>query len=50
MSRIVDFTLDPLNEFRILILYDTKVLRAYDWTDGLLITVIALEVCAANVE
>lgn len=37
--KIVDFVLDPLNEFRILAVYTNARLRVYDWTDGLLITV-----------
>ena len=37
--KLVDFVLDPLNEFRILAVYTNARLRVYDWTDGLLITV-----------
>jgi len=38
-GKIVDFVLDPRNEFRLLIAYDTRVLSIFDWTDGLLIMV-----------
>jgi hypothetical protein len=38
-GRIVDFALDPLNEFRLVIAYDTIMISVYDWTDGLLISV-----------
>jgi hypothetical protein len=37
--KIVDFVLDPVNEFRVLVVYGDARLRVYDWTDGLLITV-----------
>jgi hypothetical protein len=36
---ILDYIIDPRNEFRVLILYNDASLRVYDWTDGLLITV-----------
>ena len=38
-GSIVDFIVDPLNHFRIVIAYSTAVLCVYDWTDGLRITV-----------
>ena len=38
-SRITDFTLDPFNEYRVLLAYDNAIICAFDWTDGLLITV-----------
>lgn len=37
--KLVDFVLDPGNEFRILVVFTNARVRVYDWTDGLLITV-----------
>ena len=42
-GRIVDFAIDPFNDFRLLIAYDSSIIRAYDWTDGLFITVTSLQ-------
>jgi len=41
-GRIVDFTLDPRNKFRLLVAYDTRILSIFDWTDGLLIMVMSI--------
>lgn len=38
-GRIVDFVLDPANEFRLLVVYNSRMLSIFDWTDGLLIMV-----------
>lgn len=38
-NSITDFTLDPLNEFRVFIAYDNAMICSFDWTDGLLIAV-----------
>lgn len=38
-NSITDFTLDPFNEFRVLIAYDNGMICSFDWTDGLLISV-----------
>lgn len=38
-GKIVDFALDPQNEFRLIVAYDTQILNIFDWTDGLLIMV-----------
>jgi hypothetical protein len=42
-GRIVDFSIDPFNQLRLLIAYDTSIISSYDWTDGLLITVPSLQ-------
>ena len=41
--RIVDFVLDPVNEFRVIVGYGNERIRVYDWTDGLIISVLPLE-------
>ena len=38
-GRIVDFVLDPANEFRLLVVYNSRMLSIFDWTDGLQIMV-----------
>lgn len=38
--RIVDFVLDPVNEFRVIVVYGNARIRVYDWTDGLIISVL----------
>jgi hypothetical protein len=40
--KVMDFAVDPINEFRILVAYSDSTLKVFDWTDGLLITVCAL--------
>jgi hypothetical protein len=39
--RVMDFAVDPMNEFRIIVAYNDSTLKVFDWTDGLLITVIS---------
>ena len=41
--RIVGFVLDPVNEFRVIVGYGNERIRVYDWTDGLIISVLPLE-------
>jgi len=38
-GKIVDFVLDPENEFRLLVVYNSRMLSIFDWTDGLQIMV-----------
>jgi hypothetical protein len=37
--KVMDFIVDPLNEFRIIVAYGDSSIKIFDWTDGLLITV-----------
>jgi hypothetical protein len=42
-QEITDFICDPFNEFRIITASSDRVLRVFDWTDGLLINVSQLD-------